>query len=130
VLEGEGLMSARTWYGEKLNGWARQWVGYWTGGKGVFAMSAEEDTGVMQGLSALAHAGRARLDRVLILRAASDYTVGPPGTSAAAFLAKETTEGFPATPEALNALYLVASPVAAYLADNWTRTRDEVPGSR
>ena len=128
VLEGEGLMSARTWYGEKLNDWARQWVSYWTGGKGVFAMSAEEDTGVMQGLSFLAHAGRANLDRVLILRAGSDYTVGPPGMTAAQFMAKETQEDFPATPEALNNLYLVASPVAAYLADNWTQTReDSVP---
>ena len=129
VLEGEGLLSARTWYGEKLNEWARQWVSYWTGGKGVFAMSAEEDTGIMQGLTALAHGGRARLDRVLILRAGSDYTIEPPGTSAAAFLARETAGGFPATPEALTALYQVASPVAAYLADNWAQTRDQVPGS-
>jgi len=128
VLEGEGLMSARNWYGERLNDWARQWVSYWTGGKGVFAMSAEEDTGVMQGLSSLAHAGRADLARVLILRAGSDYTVGPPGMTAAEFLAKETHESFPATAEALNALYLVASPVAAYLADNWAHTRDDVPG--
>jgi purine nucleoside permease len=81
----------------------------------------------MQGLSFLAHAGRADLARVLILRAASDYTIAPPGMPAADFLAKETHEGFPATPEALNALYLVASPVAAYLADNWDRTRDSIP---
>jgi len=127
VLEGEGLMSARTWYGEKLNDWARAWTSYWTGGKGVFAMSAEEDTGVMQGLSFVAHAGRASLDRVLILRAGSDYTIGPPGMSGADFLTKETHEGFPATPEALTDLYLVASPIAAYLADNWARTRDAIP---
>ncbi|HLY77869.1 MAG TPA: purine nucleoside permease [Caulobacteraceae bacterium] len=129
VLEGEGLMSARTWYGDKLNDWARQWVSYWTGGKGVFAMSAEEDTGVMQALSFLAHAGRASLDRVLILRAASDYTIPPPSMSGGAFLAKETAESFPATPEALNDLYLVASPVVAYLADNWGQTRDHVPSA-
>jgi len=127
VLEGEGLMSARTWYGEKLNDWARAWTGYWTGGKGVFAMSAEEDTGIMQGLTFLAQAGRARLDRVLILRAGSDYTIPPPGMTGAAFLAKETAESFPATLEALNGLYLVASPVAAYLADNWGTTRDRIP---
>jgi purine nucleoside permease len=92
-------------------------------------MSDEEGTGVMQGLSFLAHAGRARLGRVLILRAGSDYTIGPPGMTAADFLAKETHQGFPATPEALNALYLVASPVVAYLADNWGATRDTVPGA-
>jgi purine nucleoside permease len=127
VLEGEGLMSARTWYGDHLNDWARAWVSYWTGGKGVFAMSAEEDTGIMQGLSFVAHAGRASLDRVLILRGGSDYTLGPPGMTAAAFLAKEQGEAFPATPEALNNLYAAAGPVARYLADHWETTRDTIP---
>jgi purine nucleoside permease len=128
VLEGDGLMSARFWYGQTLNDWARAWVAYWTGGKGVFAMSAEEDTGVMQALSFLAHAGRAKLDRVLILRAGSDYTIPPPGMSAAAFLAKENADNFPATPEALSSLYAVAAPVAKALADDWTHTRNTVPG--
>ena len=72
-------MSARTWYGPQLNDWAGRWVSYWTGGQGVFAMSAEEDTGIMQALTQLAQDRRARLDRVLILRAASDYTVGSAG---------------------------------------------------
>jgi purine nucleoside permease len=129
VLEGDGLMSATTWYGEHLNDWAERWVSYWTGGKGVFAMSAEEDTGVMQALSFLAHGGRVKLDRVLILRAASDYAIQPPGLTAADFLARETREGFPATPEALDSLYEVASPVARALAADWSRTRDTVPGA-
>ena len=128
VFEGEGLMSARTWFGDKLNDWAERWVDYWTGGKGVFAMSAEEDTGVMQALTQLAGAGRARLDRVLILRAASDYTLQPPGTSAAAFLAKEAAGDFPATPEALASLYAVAAPIARLLADDWAQTKNKTPG--
>ena len=127
VFEGDGLMSARNWYGEQLNQWARRWVGYWTAGQGTFAMSAEEDTGIMQALSQLAGAHRAALDRVLILRAASDYTVGPPGMTAAAFLEKEVHESFPATPEALETLYRVAEPVARTLAGDWRRTREHVP---
>jgi purine nucleoside permease len=128
VLEGEGLMSARNWYGDKLNAWAERWVSYWTGGAGVFAMSAEEDSGILQALTQLDAAGRAKVDRVLVLRAASDYTVPPPGESAGEFLAKETKGGFPATPEALAGLYAVAAPVARYLADDWAQTRDHVPG--
>jgi len=128
VLEGEGLMSARTWYGAHLNDWAEHWVSYWTGGQGQFAMSAEEDAGIMQALSFLAHAGRVRLDRVLILRAGSDYTIGPPSLTAAQFLAKEAKDGFPANQEALDALYAVAAPVARTLADDWATTRDHVPG--
>jgi purine nucleoside permease len=127
VLEGEGLMSARNWYGAHLNDWAERWVSYWTGGKGVFAMSAEEDTGIMQGLTFLDHAGRARLDRVLILRAGSDYTIPPPGMTAGAFLAKETHDGFPANQEALASLYAVAAPVARALEEDWAHTRGAAP---
>jgi purine nucleoside permease len=129
VLQGDGLMSARLWYGDKLNVWAREWVAYWTGGKGVFAMSAEEDAGIMQGLKVLSRGGRVRLDRVLILRAGSDYTIPPPGESAAEFLAKAADGDFPATAEALASLYAVASPVARKLADDWATTRDMAPGA-
>ena len=48
--------------------------------------------------------------------------------SAADFVAKEGAEGFPATPQALEALYLVASPVAKALSDDWVHTRSVTPG--
>jgi purine nucleoside permease len=129
VLEGEGLMSARTWYGAHLNDWAERWVSYWTGGQGVFAMSAEEDTGIMQALTFLAQGGKARLDRVLILRGASDYTVPAKAVPAADFLAFEAQQGFPAEQEALESLYAVGAPLAHALADHWDKTRDVVPGA-
>jgi purine nucleoside permease len=127
VLEGDGLMSSRFWYGPHMIQWAERWVPYWTDGKGVFAMSAEEDTGVMQALTFLASAGRARLDRVLMLRAGSDYVVAPPGMSAAEQIARQAKEGLPANRQALEALYAVASPVVRALADDWAQTRDTVP---
>ena len=129
VLKGDGLMSARTWYGASLEDWAERWVPYWTDGKGVFVMSAEEDTGIMQALTFLARDKRVSLDRVLILRAGSDYTVPPGGMAAGDFLVKEVHDGFPGTPEALESLYATASPVARYLADHWATTRDRTPGS-
>jgi purine nucleoside permease len=128
VLEGDGLMSARFWYGAMRNDWARRWVDYWTGGKGVFAMSAEEDSGIMQGLTQLAGAGRVKLDRVLVLRSASDYTVGPPGVTAAQFAADEAKSQFPGVAAALDNLYLSAAPVVRYLSDHWATTRNTVPG--
>jgi purine nucleoside permease len=127
VIEGDGLMSSRFWYGPHMTAWAERWVPYWTGGKGVFAMSAEEDTGVMQALTFLAGAGRAKLDRVLMLRAGSDYVVAPPGMSAAEQIARQAREGLPANRQALEALYAVASPVVRALADDWTQTRDTPP---
>ncbi len=128
VLEGDGLMSSRFWYGALANEHARRWVDYWTGGKGVFAMSAEEDSGIMQGLTQLAAAGRVKLDRVLVLRSASDYTVGPPGVTAAQLADEEAKSQFPAVPAALENLYLTGAPVARYLTDHWATTRDKVPG--
>lgn len=129
VLEADSLMSSRFWFGETLNRWAEQWVDYWSNGQGVFAMSAEEDSGIMQALTQLAGAGRADLRRVLLLRAASDYTTPPSGVTAAEFLAKENTGGFPGTPGALENLYLVAAPVARELAGNWSTTRNHIPGN-
>jgi purine nucleoside permease len=127
VLEGDGLMSARFWYGPHLVAWAERWVPYWTGGKGVFAMSAEEDTGVMQALTLLAGAGRAKLDRVLMLRAGSDYVVAAPRVTAAEQIARQAKEGLPANRQALEALYAVAAPVVRALADDWPRNRDNTP---
>jgi purine nucleoside permease len=130
VFEGDGLMTPRVWYGPRMNDWAERWVAYWTGGQGVFAMSAEEDTGVMQALTALSGAGKVDLKRVLMLRGGSDYSVGPPTLTPAQFLARETEAGFPANQEALDDLYAVASPVARYLAEHWSETRTAIPTSR
>ncbi len=129
VLEGEGLMSARFRYGEKVTEWSRRWVDYWTGGKGVFTMSAEEDTGIMQALTQLPPApADAKLpDRVLVLRAASDYTVGPPGTSAVELMLSEAKTGPVGTHQALENLYRTAAPVVRYLTDHWAVTRNKVP---
>jgi purine nucleoside permease len=127
VLEGDGLMSARFWYGDRMNDWARRWVDYWTDGKGQFVMSAEEDTGILQALTFLSRPKKVDLSRVLVLRAASDYTLAPPGVTAAAFLEMENAQNFPGTPGALENLYRVAGPVARALAEDWGHTRDHVP---
>lgn len=129
VITGDGLMSSRFWYGQRMADWAARWVPYWTGGKGVFVMSAEEDTGILQALTQLQAAGRARTDRVLVLRAGSDYVVAPPGMSAADFIAYAHVHGIPANTEALDGLYRVAAPIVRALAEDWMRTRDTVPGA-
>jgi len=128
VLEGDALMSSTFWFGDRLNLWAQQWVDYWTHGDGVFVMSAEEDSGVLQALTQLAGARKADLDRVLVLRAASDYTVAPPGMTAAEFLANENKAGFPGTPSALDNLYLVAAPIVRTLVEDWPVVREKIPG--
>jgi purine nucleoside permease len=127
VLEGDALMSSRFRYGALANDWQRRWVDYWTGGKGVFTMVAEEDSGILQALTQLAGAGRAKLDRVLVLRASSDYTFGPPGVSAVQLAQEEAKAGPVGMAAALENLYRTASPVVRTLTDNWKTTRDTVP---
>ena len=116
VLKGDDLAAGTFWVGALLNTWAEDWVSYWTNGKGTFAMSLEEDTGIMQAITFLGHAHRADPSHVLILRTGSNYTVPPPGTTAAQQLELDEAGGLSAYTESLASAYAVASPVVRQLA--------------
>ncbi len=129
VFEGDTLASGIFWVGEKLNTWAEDWTHYWTHGRGTYATTAEEDGGMMQALTFLAHTHRVDLSRVLVLRTASDYDMPPPGQTAAALLASEGTEaGFSAFGASVDVAYAVGSKVVLELATHWPRYRDHIPG--
>jgi purine nucleoside permease len=91
VLIGATLSSSTYWHGKLLNQWAHDWVKYWTDGKGEYYTTAMEDTGTMQALTNLAKAGRVDLNRVLVLRTASNFDSPPPGVSAAQDLKVQET---------------------------------------
>jgi len=48
---------------------------YWSAGKGRAVTTSMEDCGILTSLAALSRTHRMRLDRVLVLRTGSDYTV-------------------------------------------------------
>ncbi len=128
VLRGDSLCGDRFWIGAAMNAWAERWVSYWTGGRGTFAMTAEEDAGIMQSLSFLAQARRVALDRILVLRTAADYSVPGNGEDASDLLAHDANpHGESAYVEALEAAYRVGSPVVNALAAHWDRYADNVP---
>ena len=116
VLKGDDLAGGTYWVGDKLNTWAEDWVSYWTDGKGKFATTLEEDTGIMQAITFLGQVHRADPARVLILRSAADFTVPPPGMTAADQLEADETGTLPGYPQSLAAAYLTASPVVRQLA--------------
>jgi len=45
VTLGDEISSSTYWHGKLFDEWAAEWVPYFTGGKGVFATTAMEDTG-------------------------------------------------------------------------------------
>src|SRR5262249_30441430 len=73
VLKGDTLSSTTFWHGKLLNEWANEWVKYQTDGKGSYVTCAMEDTGTLQATTFLDKAGRVNRERVLVLRAASNY---------------------------------------------------------
>jgi len=130
VLKGDTLTADRFWIGIKMTSWAEEWVPYWTKGKGRFTTSAEEDAAYLQALTFLAHAGRVDLARALDLRTGSDFTMPPPGTSAADLLKSEATGNYAAYTEAIENAYQVGSRVVRELAEHWPIYRDTVPAAK
>jgi purine nucleoside permease len=131
VFEGDSLCGDRFWIGTSMNAWAEQWVSYWTGGSGTFAMTAEEDAGIMQSLTFLAAARRVDTQRVLVLRTASDFDAPGDGENASTLLASDTgASGESAYREALEAAYRVGSPVVEELSRHWEVYRKHVPSAR
>jgi purine nucleoside permease len=129
VLKGDTLSASTFWHGKLLDQWANQWVSYQTGGQGKFVTSAMEDTGILQSLTFLHHAGRVDLDRVMVLRAVSNFDQPPTGLTAAESLAANAVHRYSAYMPALEAAYRVGNVVVSEIVTNWDRYQDRVPSS-
>ncbi len=129
VAMGDEISSSTYWHGKLMDAWAAEWVSYFTGGKGVFATTAMEDTGTLQSLEFLAHAGRVDANRVLVLRAVSNYDRQPQGLSASESLAKQRIGAYAAYLPALEAAYSVGHVVVSELLNHWPRYEQAIPVS-
>jgi len=127
VLKGDTLSSMTFWHGKLMNQWANDWVKYHTEGRGNFVTTAMEDTGTLQALTFLNHAGLARLDRVLVLRTASNFDQQRPGISAAESLAETKIGKYSAYLPALESAWRVGRVVVEELTRNWSRYRGSTP---
>ena len=126
VLKGDNLASMTFWHGKILNEWANRWVEYWTDGKGQFVTSAMEDTGTFQSLTYLHPTGKVNKDRLMVLRTASNYTMPPPGVTAAEHLLKEN-EGYAGLHASVEAAYRVGSVVVDEIVGMWAIYREHTP---
>jgi purine nucleoside permease len=128
VLKGDTLSSMTFWHGKLLDEWANDWVKYHTDGKGEFVTTAMEDTGTLQSLTFLNRAGRVDLNRVLVLRTASNYDQPPPGVTAAESLAGNKIGHYSAYLPALESAWRVGHVVVTELAGHWDRYERRIPG--
>jgi purine nucleoside permease len=129
VLKGDQLAASTFWHGKLLNQWANDWVAYNTGGKGNYVTTAMEDTGTLQSLTYLAHDGKVDLNRVLVLRTASDFDQPMPGKTPAESLAQTKIGKYTGYLPALEAAWRVGHTVVDKLVAGWAEYRDRVPGS-
>jgi purine nucleoside permease len=128
VLKGDEISSSTFWHGKLLNEWANDWVRYHTEGKGNYVTTAMEDTGTLDSLTYLARAGRVDLNRVMVLRTASDFDQPVPGKTAAENLAANSARQYTGFVSALEAAWRVGHVVVADLVKNWAQYRDKIPG--
>jgi purine nucleoside permease len=127
VLIGDTLASATYWQGNFGTAWARRWVKLYTGGKGSFVTSACEDSGFMQAITFLGKAGKVDPQRVLVLRAGSDYCLPKPGVTSAQSIQYGTGYAYMAEREAFTSLYTVGSVVVNAWVQGWDHYRDHPP---
>jgi purine nucleoside permease len=127
VLRGDNLSAATYWHGKLLNQWARDWVRYQTDNKATYAICGMEDTGTLQSLTWLAKAKKLDINRVLVLRTASNYDQQRPGITAAQSLAETKVRQYSAYLPALDTAYRIGHIVVDNLVTNWPQTRDHIP---
>ena len=129
VLIGDQLAAATYWHGELLTEWANDWVDYWSEGQGNFVTSAMEEMGVYHALDRLHKAKKVDINRLLVLRTASNFSMQYPGISAYQSLSGEklTGKGYSAYIPSLEAAYMVGSPVVKELSQNWDKYEKRMP---
>ncbi|WP_269527179.1 purine-nucleoside phosphorylase [Coraliomargarita parva] len=123
VKKGDNISASTFWHGKILNEWANQWVRYWTGDEAEFVTSAVEDSGILEAVRFLTAGGKADFDRVMLLRTGSNYTMQPPGLTAAENLDREMN-GFGAMESSVEGLWRVGHVVAREISENWGKYED------
>jgi purine nucleoside permease len=124
VLIGDTFASDYYWHGTIMTTFAEDWVKLWTRGQGVFATTEMEDSGFLNAVDRLDNMHRVDRNRVLVLRTGSNYSMERPGHDAV----ESVSAPYIGKTLALESAYLVGSTVLHNLVNNWSTTRDHIPG--
>jgi purine nucleoside permease len=123
VLIGETLGSVRYWHGPRRTQWARDWVKLWTHGEGTFVMTNMESQTAARIMDSFTKLGFVDLQRVMVLRTASNPSGPPPGVDPLASIGDEA----PGQVAAYEANYRVGAPVIHELLKEWRRYEHAIP---
>jgi purine nucleoside permease len=125
VTIGDTLSSSTYIHGLHLTTWANDWMKLQAGPGANLMMSAMEDSGSLTALRRLSRAKLVDLDRVMVLRTASNYMQAPPGKETSWSTTAEYPEnGRPAG----EAAFKVGNIVVQALLEGWASYRDRPPG--
>jgi purine nucleoside permease len=131
VMEGDEISAMTWWVGDLMNKSAEDWMAYWTGGRGVLATTAMEDSGILYSLRHLSSIHRADFSRVLVLRTASNYSAPGRGETAAGLIAAESSTDsatkLSAFRPSLEAAWRVGDPVVEALSSDWEAYKSKPP---
>ncbi len=126
VMMGDTLSSSTYWHGALLNEWANDWVPLYAGEKAEFVTTNMEDSGSLTALERLHEIGRVDLQRVMVLRTVSNFSMPPPNKEAAwSATAEYADRGLPA----LESAFSIGNKVVQVLLDNWSEFSASVPGT-
>ncbi len=126
VIKGDTMGSSTYWHGELLNNWANDWVKLHAGPNANFVTSNMEDNGTMTALARLTKTGIVDVNRVLVLRTVSNYSMPPQSRTAAwSTTADYPDDGLPA----LIAAKDVMGKVLVELLADWSKYENETPST-
>ena len=124
VTIGATMSSSTYWHGALMNEWANDWIKLYRGADANMMTSNMEDSGTMTSLFRLNDVGRIDLDRVLVLRTASNYTRPPDGKTAVWSHEQPYADG---GRPAFEAAFIVGNTVVQALLDGWAEYQQTIP---
>ena len=124
VLLGDTFASDTYWHGALMTQFAEDWVRLYTAGKGRFVMTEMEDSGYMEALGRLQAMHRVEVQRVMVLRAGSNFSMPRPGHTAV----ESVTAPYIGTRLAVESAWLCGSTVLHQILSHWDVMAGQVPG--
>ncbi|MGI9222104.1 MAG: purine nucleoside permease [Woeseiaceae bacterium] len=124
VTIGDTMSSSTYWHGNFMNQWANDWVKLYRGEAANFMTSNMEDSGTLTSLTRLSNVGRVDIDRVLVLRTASNFTMPPAGKTAVWSRDQPYPDG---GKPSFEAAFVVGNTVVQALLDGWAEYQETIP---